>query len=186
MSKAQMELLAKARGGVRPSAKFNSSNKSNSSDKQNNRGGETKSAPPKPKKTFTKPGDTIKTSDGKEIKTSEKKPTNERYSNHHGTVGDTGYNQRFHNYDAPVGSTVYYPRSSVLDYLPWIYLFSQNSPANQDAVVVQPDGKEVQAEPVKEGVDGLAVLNWIILIVLAVAVIAGVVWGVNRYVTRKK
>lgn len=130
----------------------------------------------------TKPGSTVKTSSGKSVKTSSKKPTNGRYKNQAGITGVDGYSPRFTNgYAAPAGSVVYYPQHSMLDYLPWIYLFSQSSPANDSATIVQPDGKEVVAKPEPEGTDGLAVLNWIILILLGVGAVAGVVYLVNKF-----
>jgi hypothetical protein len=67
----------------------------------------------------------------------------------------------------------------------WGYLFSNNSPRTEQTIVVQPDGREVVAKPVKEGVDGLLILNWIMLVVIVVACIAGLMWLVNKY-TKKQ
>lgn len=136
-----------------------------------------------------KPGSTVKTSDGKTIKTSSVKPTNSKYSKEAGVTGVDGYSPRFTSgYSAPPGSVVYYRDTSFFDYLPWIYLFSHDNPATpagQTATIVQPDGKQVQAKPVAEGTDGLAVLNWIIMILLAIGLVALVVWLVNKYTSKK-
>lgn len=157
----------------------------------------TKSAPAKPAAPKTsakagtskaKPGSTIKTADGKVIKTSTAKPTNAKYNKSVGVVGDNGYTPRFTSgYQAPAGSVVYYQNHSALDYLPWIYLFSQDhspAPSQQTATVVQPDGKQVVAKPVAGGTDGLAILNWIILIIIVGAIVAGIVALVNKLTTK--
>jgi hypothetical protein len=127
----------------------------------------------------------VKTSDGKEVKTSSDKPKNSKYSSEAGVSGVDGYNPRFNNgYSAPAGSVVYYPQHSFIDYLPWIYLFSHNSPSNDKATVVQPDGKQVEAQPVQEGVDGMAIFNWFLLIVLGLGLIAGIIYLVNKFTSR--
>lgn len=168
------------RGGSSSSAKSSSSSKSSSS---------TPSNPPAGKST-SKPGSTIKTADGKTIKSSADKPKNAGFSREKGIVGDNGYQPRFSNgYSAPAGSTVYYRDTSALDYLPWIYLFSHNNPATPagaQATVVQPDGKQVDVKPVQEGTDGLAIFNWFLLIVIVVAIIGGIIYGVNKYTSRDK
>jgi hypothetical protein len=149
-----------------------------------------KPTPPKsnsrstPSKT-TKPGTDIKTSDGKTVKTSPKAPSNKKYNNQAGVTGADGYSPRFNNgYSAPAGSVVYYPQHSFIDYLPWIYLFSQNSPANDSATVVQPDGKEVVAKPEPEGTDGLAVFNWFMLILIGLGAVGLVIYLVNRFTSK--
>lgn len=134
----------------------------------------------------TAPGSKV-TAGGKEVQTSAKKPTNSKVTNQAGIAGVDGYSPRFNNgYTAPAGSVVYYPQHSALDYLPWIYLFSQNSPANDSATTVEPSGREVVAQPVKEGVDGLAVFNWILLVVIVLAIVGGIIWGVNKITTKDK
>lgn len=131
----------------------------------------------------TAPGTTV-TANGKTVKTSTVKPANKSQA---GITGVDGYSPKFKNgYTPPAGSVVYYPQHSALDYLPWVYLFSQHSPQNDSATTVQPDGKQVTAQPVQEGVDGLAVFNWILLIVIALAIIAGIVWGINKVTTKDK
>lgn len=122
------------------------------------------------------------TADGKTVKTSDKKPTNSKYKNESGVTGVDGYNPRFTNgYVAPAGSVVYYPQHSFIDYLPWIYLFSQNSPQNDSTTVVQPDGKEVTAKPEAGGNDGMVFLNWAMLGAMGVGAIALIMWLINKY-----
>lgn len=172
---------AKYRSGGFSSSRSYSSTRSSTSTRS---GTTTKTSPTRPANygTSTKrPGSSVKVG-GKTIKSSTKKPSNGKYRDSRGIVGDNGYSPRFSNgYSAPAGSVVYYPQHSFIDYLPWIYLFAATSPQNDKAAVVQPDGKEVIAEPVKEGVDGLAVVNWMVLIALVLGGIAGIVWLVNRF-----
>lgn len=135
----------------------------------------------------TKAGSKVTTSDGKSVQTSSKKPTKNNVNQQAGITGVDGYTPRFTNgYSAPAGSVVYYPQHSFIDYLPWIYLFSQDSPAKDQATIVQPNGKEVAAQPVQEGVDGLAVFNWLLLIVMVIAVIGGIIYGVNRLTSNER
>lgn len=175
-------------GGYRSSSSSSSRSspsKSSSSSKSGTSKSTTKTSPSRPANYGTstkKAGDTIKVG-GKTIKTSTKKPTNSIYKNQAGVVGDNGYTPRFTNgYSAPAGSVVYYPQHSFVDYLPWVYLFSLggDSPQDDKVTTVQPDGKQVVAEPVQEGVDGLAVFNWILLVVIVIAAIGGIVYGVNK------
>lgn len=152
-----------------------------SSKSTNNAGSANKSNSRSTTSSETKPGSKITTSDGKQVQTSAKKPTNAKVNQQAGITGVDGYTPRFKNgYTPPAGSTVYYPQHSFVDYLPWIYLFSQDSPANDHATVVQPDGKEVTAPPVTEGADGLAIFNWVLLIAIIIGIIGGIVWGVNK------
>lgn len=181
-----LELLAK---GSSSSSSSRSSSTSSSST--------SKSTPPKtstpapsqskPGKSTATPGSKVKTADGQEVQSSTKKPTNTKYTSSKGIVGDNGYTPRFNNgYSAPPGSVVYYPQHSFIDYLPWIYLFSQDSPSHDQATIVQPDGKEVQAQPVQEGIDGMAIFNWFLLIVIALGIIGGVMYGVYKWTTQEK
>ncbi|MDQ0825382.1 hypothetical protein QFZ60_001555 [Arthrobacter sp. B2I5] len=134
----------------------------------------------------TKAGGSFRSSSGKTIKTSSTKPSNGKYSNQAGIVGADGYTPKFRSgYTAPEGSVVYYPQHSGLDYLPWIYLFSQHSPAYDNATVVQPDNKQMVATPSKE-VDGMAVFNWILIIIFIAAAIWGVMWVVNKATTKEQ
>lgn len=173
-----LQYFAKGGGGARGGGGFRgSSSKPSSSSKSSSK----PSADARPAPVKSKPGDTIKTSDGKSVKTSPIKPANNKYSSSKGIVGEDGYTPKFKSgFQAPVGSTVYYPQHSALDYLPWVYLFSQNSPQHDNVTVVQPDGKQYEQTPEPQGVDGLAVFNWIILVAIALAVIGGIVWGVNK------
>lgn len=171
-------------GGHSSSAGRSSSSRSSSSSSKSS----SKATPSKPVagKSTAKPGSTVKTADGKTVKSSTAKPANSKYTKSKGVVGDNGYTPRFSGYSAPAGSVVYYPQHSGLDYLPWIYLFSQNnSPHNDQATVVQPDGKQVVAEPVK-GADGMYIFNWIFLIVICIAVLVGIVWGINKLTKEKQ
>lgn len=148
-----------------------------------------KPSAPKPGVSTAKPGSTVKTANGTTVQSSAKKPSQQGYSTSKGIVGDNGYSPRFTNgYSAPPGSVVYYRDTSVIDYLPWIYLFghSNAAPANQQATVVQPDGKEVVAKPQPGGTDGLAILNWILLILIVAGIIGCIVWGVNKLTKKKK
>lgn len=184
------------------SSSKNSTSKStgkSSSDKTNSSTGKssTKAAEPSKPKTSTsagtskaKPGAKIKdTNTGKEVVSSTKKPTTTKKAvESKGVVGDNGYYPRFANgYQPPAGSVAYYPQHSFVDYLPWIYLFSLggDSPQRDQVVMVEPSGKEVTAPPEPQGVDGLAVLNWILLIAIVLAAIGGIVWGVNKLTSKQ-
>lgn len=147
-----------------------------------------KPAAPKVGTSTAKPGSKV-TVGGKEIQTSTKKPTNTRFTRSSGVVGDNGYYPRFRNgYNAPAGSVAYRRDTDFIDYLPWIYLFghSNAAPANQQVTIVQPDGKEVTAQPEQNGVDGLAIFNWIFIILIVVAIIGGAIWGVNKLTNKDK
>lgn len=183
--------------GGRSSASSRTSTSSKSSTSKSTSSSKTTSSTPskpktssKPGTSTAKPGSTVKTTDGKTVKSSTVKPNDPKYSKETGIVGDNGYTPRFTNgYAAPAGSVVYYRdnSASALDYLPWIYLFSHNNPATpaaQQATIVQPDGKQVEAKPAQEGVDGLAILNWILLIGIVLGIIWGIMWGVNKLSTK--
>jgi hypothetical protein len=146
-------------------------------------------APPKGKST-AKPGAKVKAADGKEVTSSTKKPTNKKVSESKGVVGDNGYAPKFSNgYTPPAGSVVYQRDSNLMDYFFLYYLFNNDNPSrpeNRETVIVQPDGKEVTAKPEPQGVDGMMVFNWIVFIIVALALIAGVMWGVTKYVNRDK
>lgn len=162
----------KGGGGARSSTKSSSSKPS-----------ATSSPPPKPAPTTKPTSNTVATTTAKKPSAQAKK--GKQYNEKGSVVGDT-YQPRFTSgYVPPKDSVVYYPQHSFIDYLPWIYIFSQGSPQHDQVAVVQPDGKEVVAKPETEGVDGLLILNWFILIVLALAIIVGVVWGVNKLSKRK-
>jgi len=161
-----------ASGGGRASSSAKSSSSSSKSS----------SSSSSPAKTSVKAGSSVKTSTGATVKTTTKTPTSSKFkgTTAKGVTGVDGYSPRFkNNYTAPAGSMVYYPQHSFTDYLPWIYLFSQNSPSNDTTTIMQPDGKEVVALPEK-GMDGMAIFNWILLIVFAIAIIGGIVWCVDK------
>lgn len=175
-------LLAKGGGGGGGGHASSSSHSSSSS----SRSSSSSSSSSSKGTSSAKPGSSIKTSSGATVKSSSAKPANSKYSNSTGVVGDNGYTPRFGNgYRAPEGSVVYYPSHSFIDYLPWFYLFSHNSPSSDAATIVQPDGKQIVAPPEK-GVDGMAIFNWILLVVMLAAVIAGIVWGVNKITLNKE
>jgi hypothetical protein len=88
-----------------------------------------------------------------------------------------GSSQSFRRgYVAPAGSQVYY-QSSPWDWLPFYFLATHGS--HQQAVVVQPDGKEVKVE--EPGIDGMYVFNWIVVILLGLGLIGGIMYLVYRY-----
>lgn len=140
----------------------------------------------KPGTSTAKPGSKIKTANGKTVQSSAQRPANHKYSNSKGVVGDNGYTPRFTSgYVAPAGSVVYYPSHGMSDYLLWAYIFSHDSPRDDQTVVVQPDGKQVSAKPVSGGTDGMLIFNWLLLIIIVCAAVAGVVYLVNKLTSRK-
>lgn len=167
------------------SSRSSSSSSSSKSSSSSSSKSSTSTKSPSSKGTSTaKPGSKV-TVNGKTVTSSTKTPTNKKYSSASGVVGDNGYAPKFTSgYTAPAGSVVYYPQHSFIDYLPWIYLFSQDSPANDKVTVVEPDGKEVEAQPQAEGDDGMVVLNWILLILMGGGVLILIVWGVNKLTDR--
>jgi hypothetical protein len=97
--------------------------------------------------------------------------------NPNGKVVDDKYQPKFKNgYVAPSGSVVYYPQSSMLDWLPFYLIMTNQS--HREVVVQSPDGKK---ETVKEeGVDTMYVINWIVSILLCIGLIGAVVWFINK------
>lgn len=134
---------------------------------------------PSKRVSTAKPGSTVVVG-GKAIKTSDKKPKDSKYKNSKGVIGDNGYMPALKSYTPPAGSVVYQQDRSPFDYLPWIYLFSSNSPQYDKVVVVEPDGKEVVADPAPGANDGMVVFNWFVLITGGLALIALVVYFVNK------
>lgn len=172
--------------GGRASSSGGKSSSTSSGAKSSSSSGSSTSLAPSGKST-AKAGSKV-TVGGKEVQTSTKTPTNKSNTAQKGVVGDNGYSPKFTNgYTPPAGSVVYYNQPSFADYLPWIYIFghSDAAPANQTATVVQPDGKEVEAKPQPGGTDGLLILNWILLILIAGAIIGGIVWLVNKLTGKK-
>lgn len=159
-----------------------SSSARSSSSKSSSKGSSAKATQAQKPKTSTKPTTASKTTTASAPKTVT--GIKGKYGNTGHRVGD-GYQPRFNGYTAPPGSVVYYPQHSALDYLPWILLFSQNSPSHDQAMVVQPDGKQVVAEPPK-GIDGMVIFNWVIVILFLVAILGGIVWLVNKKTQPRK
>lgn len=178
--------IARARGSF--------GGRSYSSSKSTYSGGSTSTkstAPSKPRlgTSTAKPGSKV-TVNGKTIQTSSKKPTKSNFSDTKGVVGDNGYQPKFVNgYSAPAGSVVYYRDNSFTDYFFLYYIFNSDNPArpeNQEAIIVQPDGKEVAARPVAGGTDGMMIFNWFIFVLFIIAIIGGIVWGVNKLTSKPK
>ncbi len=170
---------ARSSGGYRSSSSGSKSSSSTSTTSNKSTSRTTSSAK-------TTPGSKV-TVGGKQVQTSSKKPTNPNV-NQAGITGVDNYSPRFTNgYSAPAGSVVYYPQHSFIDYLPWVYLFGMggDTPTDDKTIIMQPDGKEVQAQPVQEGIDGLAVFNWILLIAIVIAIISGIIWGVNKLTSKE-
>ncbi len=165
-------------GGARASSGSRSSSSSKSSS----------SYTPAKGTSTKKAGDSVKTKSGKTVKSSTKTPTKKEFSNSKGVVGDNGYTPRFTNgYKAPEGSVVYYRDNNLTDYFFLAYILNNDNPArpeNQQAIIVQPDGKEVQAKPEPGGADGMLILNWIILIIVVLAIIAGIAALANKLTER--
>ena len=143
------------------------SSKSSSTSKSTT-GSTTKSTKPttSTKTTTTAPKPSSKTTGGK------------TYSNQGNVVGGD-YAPRFGGgYSPPAGSVVYYRETGFMDYLPWIYLFSHDNAQQQQAVVVQPDGKQVA---VKEDTDtGMVIFEWVMLIAIIAIVIGGIVFAAKK------
>lgn len=136
---------------------------------------------PKAPKVSSKPSSSTKTVVAPVKTTSTGKKTTGKAS-----VVDDSYKPKIKGgYVPPKGSTVQYVErsSSFIDYLPWIYIFSQSSRDNvnnKEAVVTEPDGTE-KTVVVEEGNDGLLIFNWIMMILLTCGLIYGVVALVNTF-----
>lgn len=133
-------------------------------------GGTSKSQPAKP----SKPKATV-VKDGK-------KPSQKGFAKS-GKRIDGNYKPRFRNGYNPPEGTVIYQRSSALDWLPFWYIATHNG-QKSESVAVEPDGKEVKVQ--EEGKDGMYIVNWILTILLAIGLLAGVVWLVNKFTNRKE
>ena len=175
MNSHEMLIAKGARsGGSRSSgSKSSSSSKSTSTSKTNTSTSKSTTSVPSKPKTQSKPSSQTKTITQETPKTSSGKT----YSRTGHTV-DEQYQPRFSGgYAAPAGSVVYYRDSSALDWLPF-YLIMNSNNQHREAVVVQPDGKEQIVK--EEGTDGMYIFNWFITIAFIVAIIAGIVWLVNK------
>ena len=137
-------------------------------------------------KVSTKPSASTKTVDAPVKTTSTGKKTTGKAN-----VVDSNYKPKIKGgYTPPAGSTVQYVERSpsFIDYLPWLYIFSQSHRDNvnrQEAVVTEPDGTEKSVVMEEEGTDGLLILNWIIMIALTAGLIYGIVLLVNNFTLRK-
>jgi len=143
------------------------------------------SAPSTPK-VSSKPSSTTKTVNAPVKTTSTGKKTTGQAK----VVDDTYKPKVRGGYVPPNGSTVQYVErnTSFVDYLPWIYIFSQSSRDEvnkQEAVVTEPDGTEKTVELEPEGGDGLLILNRIIMILLGVGIIYGAMKLVNMFTNKK-
>lgn len=138
-------------------------------------------------KVSSKPSASTKTVDAPSKTTSTGKKTTGKAA-----VVDDNFKPKIKGgYTPPVGSKVQYVErsSSFIDYLPWLYIFSQShrdNVNNQEAVVTEPDGTEKSVVIEEEGTDGLLILNWIIMIALAGGLIYGIMWGVNKFTNREQ
>ena len=100
-----------------------------------------------------------------------------------GTVVDTNNRPTFKGgYQPPVGSTVYYPQRDFMDYLPWIFLFTQNQ--HREVVVESKgeDGQVKQETHTEEGTDTMYVINWIVSLLL----LGGLIYLIMRLISRNK
>lgn len=104
-----------------------------------------------------------------------------------GNVIDNTYQPRFRGGATyPAGSQVYYADRGFLDYLPWIFLFTQSS--HREVVVYPATGSSTApvAAPVEtkeEGVDTMYVINMIITILLSIGLIGAIVYFINKKTT---
>lgn len=160
-------------GGARSSGARSSGSKSVSTGKS----ASTKTtAAPKVPKPSTRPSATTQT------KTTSPKTIGGKTYSGKGSVVDSNYQPKFSGgYSAPAGSVVYYRQNSFLDYLPLWYIMSHDS--HKEAVVQTPDGKEQTVK--EEGTDGMYVFNWILTILVGLGLIAGIVYLINKFTTRK-
>ena len=119
---------------------------------------------PKPKPQEVKSATPVTSSTGKKMKAT-------------GAKVDDNYKPTFRGgYTPPTGSTVYYNQRGFMDYLPWIFLFTQDS--HREVVVETPDGK--QETHTEESVDSMYVWNWIFSILVGLGAVGLVVWLMNR------
>jgi len=100
-----------------------------------------------------------------------------------GTVVDSNNRPTFRGgYQPPVGSTVYYPQRDFMDYLPWIFLFTQSQHREVVVETTGEDGQVKQETHTEEGTDTMYIINWIVSILL----LGGLVYLVMRLLNKKK
>ena len=169
-------------GGRSSSSGSRSSSSSSPSSKSSSTSNPSKSTPTTPK-VSAKPSTSTKTIDTPSKTTSTGKKTTGKAN-----VVDDNYKPSFKGgYIPPTGSTVQYVErsSSFIDYLPWVYIFSQDSRERvntQEAVVTEPNGEEKTVEQFnQEGSDEMLVFNWILMIVIGSLGIWGIMWVVSNY-----
>ncbi len=150
-------------------------------------------------KVSTKPTASTKTADAPVKTTSSGKKTLGKAN-----VVDESYRPTFRGgYTPPLGSQVQYVNrgASFIDYLPWIFLFSQSSRDRintQEAVVKEPDQTVTNPDGTTTTIPGeektvveddgstvLVVFNWIIMIALAGGLVYGVMYIVNSFTNNK-
>lgn len=178
---------AKGGGGGRSSGGSRSYSSSRSTSTTPKTTTQTAPKPAPSPKVSSKPSASTKTVDAPSKTTSTGKKTTGKAA-----VVDDNFKPKIKGgYTPPVGSTVQYVErsSSFIDYLPWLYIFSQShrdNVNNQEAVVTEPDGTEKTVVIEEEGTDGLLILNWIIMIALAGGLIYGIMWGVNKFTNKEQ
>ena len=173
-------------GGRSSGSRSSSSSRSVTSSPSKSTSTSTAPKPAPTPKVSSKPSSTTKTVDAPVKTTSTGKKTTGKAN----VVDDTYKPKIKGGYTPPSGSTVQYVERSpsFIDYLPWLYIFSQSHRDNvnrQEAVVTEPDGTERSVVMEEEGTDGLLILNWIIMIVLTCGLIYGIVLLVNKFTLRK-
>lgn len=173
------DVMAKGGGGGRGGggARSTATRSAPAPSKPVNNSGSTPSAPAQTPKTITKtPPRTVEST--KPVVSSTGKKMNSK-----GTVVDDNYKPTFRGgFTPPAGATVYYPQRDFMDYLPWIFLFTQDS---HREVVVETKGEngEVKQEThQEEGVDTMYIINWIMSILL----LGGLIYLIMRALSKKK
>jgi len=182
-----MPVVADAKGGGGGGRSSGGGSRSvSSTSKPTSAPGVSKPSAPSTPKVSSKPSSTTKTVNAPVKTTSTGKKTTGQAK----VVDDTYKPKVRGGYVPPNGSTVQYVErnTSFVDYLPWIYIFSQSSRDEvnkQEAVVTEPDGTEKTVELEPEGGDGLLILNRIIMILLGVGIIYGAMKLVNMFTNKK-
>lgn len=99
-----------------------------------------------------------------------------------GNVVDSNYQPKFSGgYAPPVGSTVYYRDNSMMSWLPFYMIMTNQQ--HREAVVTQPDGTEQVVK--EEGTDSMYIWNWILTILFVGGVGAGIIYLVYKLTNKK-
>ena len=94
-----------------------------------------------------------------------------------GTVVGDNYQPKFSGgYVAPMGATVYQQQRSFIDYLPWIFLFTQSSHREVVVETTNASGTIQQETHKEEGVDTMYIINWIV----SIGLLGGLIYLVMR------